>query len=134
MGAAGGRRRSEIFEHVKRFSASATMLPHRRSAWRATRCLGPAVLAGSRQKGHSALDSKGLAHRRPRRPPPVLVSTPLRRFVGIAIGIVTLTLPATLSAEGTAQGSTYVPSAHDLARVSGSGSYLAARHAGTQRD
>ena len=46
-------------------------------------------------------------------------------------------LPASLAAQGAAQDtqvSTYMPSAHELSRHDGSGSYLAARHAGTQRD
>jgi tetratricopeptide (TPR) repeat protein len=50
------------------------------------------------------------------------------------LGAATLLLPATLSAEGTTKSSSSVPSAHELARMSASGSYLAARHAGTERD
>jgi tetratricopeptide (TPR) repeat protein len=60
--------------------------------------------------------------------------TLLRRFAGVIFGIVTLTLPATLSAQGTTQIPTHVPSAQELSRLSASGSYLAARHAGVQRD
>jgi tetratricopeptide (TPR) repeat protein len=63
----------------------------------------------------------------------VTVSTPFRRIAGIALGIAALTLPATLSAQAAAQNPS-IPSAHELARISASGSYLAARHAGTQRD
>ena len=62
------------------------------------------------------------------------VPTPFRRLAGVVLGTVILTLPATLSAEGNSQFSTYVPSAHELSRMSASGSYLAARHAGVQRD
>ena len=63
------------------------------------------------------------------------VSIPVRRIAGVAFGIVALTLPATLSAQGTTQtASTGMPSAQELARISTSGSYLAARHAGVQRD
>ena len=68
----------------------------------------------------------------------MIVSTSFRRFAGALLGAVMLLLPATLSAESAAQDNakvaTYVPSAHELARLSASGSYLAARHAGTQRD
>ena len=68
----------------------------------------------------------------------MIVSTSFRRVAGAMLGAVTLLLPATLSAQSAAQDSpkisTYVPSAHELARLSASGSYLAARHAGTQRD
>ena len=64
------------------------------------------------------------------------VSKPFRRLVGVALGIVSLTLPATLAAQDRKPPPlpAQVPSAHELARVSPSGSYLAARHAGTQRD
>jgi len=64
----------------------------------------------------------------------VTVSISLRRLAGVVLGAATLLLPATLSAEGTTKSSTYAPSAHELARMSASGSYLAARHAGTERD
>ena len=64
----------------------------------------------------------------------MIVPTLLRRLVGVVLGIVTLTLPATLSAQGTSQIPNHVPSAQELSRISASGSYLAARHAGTQRD
>jgi tetratricopeptide (TPR) repeat protein len=64
----------------------------------------------------------------------LIVSTPFRRIAAVALGIVTLTLPVTLAAEGTTQLPDPVPSAHELARISASGSYLAARHAGSQRD
>jgi len=52
------------------------------------------------------------------------------------LGAAALLVPATLSASAreVAQDPTYVPSPHELARMSTSGSYLAARHAGTQRD
>ena len=62
------------------------------------------------------------------------VSTPIRRLAGVVLGAVILTLPATLSAQGTSQLPTRAPSGRDLARISASGSYLAARHASTQRD
>ena len=67
----------------------------------------------------------------------MIVSTGFRRLAGVVIGAATLILPTALAAEGSAsdsQISTYMPSAHELARISTSGSYLAARHAGTQRD
>ena len=66
------------------------------------------------------------------------VSKKIRRLAGVLLGAAALCLPATLSAQGTSQnpppGRTFVPSANELARLSMSGSYLAARHAGTQRD
>ena len=68
----------------------------------------------------------------------MIVPTFFRRLTGVVLGAAALLLPAALAAQGAAadspQVSTYVPSAHELARLSGSGSYLAARHAGTQRD
>jgi tetratricopeptide (TPR) repeat protein len=64
----------------------------------------------------------------------VIVSTPFRRLAGVALGAVTLILPATLAAQGTSQIPRSLPSAHELARVSTSGAYLAARHASVQRD
>ena len=67
----------------------------------------------------------------------MIVPTPFRRLTGVALGAAMLLLPASLSAQGAAQDaqiSTYLPSAQELARLTASGSYLAARHAGTQRD
>ncbi len=66
------------------------------------------------------------------------LSKKIRRLAGVLLGAAALCLPATLSAQGTSQNppqsQTFVPSANELARLSMSGSYLAARHAGTQRD
>ena len=66
------------------------------------------------------------------------VSKKIRRLAGVLLGAAALCLPATLSAQGTSQNppqsQSFVPSANELARLSMSGSYLAARHAGTQRD
>ena len=68
----------------------------------------------------------------------MIVPTPFRRLTGVVLGAATLLLPASLAAQGAApdnaQISTYLPSAHELSRLSTSGSYLAARHAGTNRD
>ena len=68
----------------------------------------------------------------------MIVPTSFRRLTGVVIGAAMLLLPTALSAQGAAadnaQVSTYLPSAHELSRLSGSGSYLAARHAGNQRD
>src|SRR3954469_952596 len=81
---------------------------------------------------------EGQAYRRPWRQPLVIVPTPFRRLIGVVLGAATLLLPASLAAQGAApdnaQISTYLPSAHELSRLSTSGSYLAARHAGTNRD
>jgi tetratricopeptide (TPR) repeat protein len=68
----------------------------------------------------------------------VNLSKKFRRLAGVLLGAAALCLPATLSAQGTSQNppqsQSFVPSANELARLSMSGSYLAARHAGTQRD
>ncbi len=68
----------------------------------------------------------------------MIVSKKFRHLAGVVLGAAALCLPATLSAQGTSQNppqsQTFVPSAHELSRLSMSGSYLAARHAGTQRD
>jgi tetratricopeptide (TPR) repeat protein len=68
----------------------------------------------------------------------VTVSKKIRHLAGVLLGAAALCLPATLSAQGTSQnppqGQTFLPSANELSRLSMSGSYLAARHAGTQRD
>src|SRR4051812_5424480 len=81
---------------------------------------------------------EGLAHRRPWRHSHVIVSKKLRHLAGVMLGAAALCLPATLSAQGTSQNppqaQTFVPSTNELSRLSMSGSYLAARHAGTQRD
>jgi tetratricopeptide (TPR) repeat protein len=59
-------------------------------------------------------------------------------LAGVALGAAVLTLPASLAAQSAPKGSQTarapLPSTHELARVSPSGSYLAARHAGVQRD
>jgi tetratricopeptide (TPR) repeat protein len=68
----------------------------------------------------------------------VIVSTTFRRFAGLFFGAVAVWLPASTSAQATSQnppqGQVFVPSSNELSRLSASGSYLAARHAGTQRD
>jgi len=68
----------------------------------------------------------------------VNLSKKIRRLAGVLLGAAALCLPATLSAQGTSQNppqsQSFVPSSNELARLSMSGSYLAARHAGTQRD
>ena len=68
----------------------------------------------------------------------MIVSKKIRHLAGVLLGAAALCLPATLSAQGTSQNppqsQTFVPSANELSRLSMSGSYLAARHAGTQRD
>ena len=67
----------------------------------------------------------------------MIVSNSFRRLAGVVLGAATLILPAGLAAQGAAQDTqiaTYTPSASELSRISASGSYLAARHAGTQRD
>jgi tetratricopeptide (TPR) repeat protein len=65
----------------------------------------------------------------------VIVSTPFRRLAGVALGFAMLSAPAMVLAETTTQPPvSSVPSAGELARISSSGSYLAARHAGVQRD
>ena len=60
------------------------------------------------------------------------------RLVGAVFGAALLLAPGNLAAQGNAQNNKQVtrhlPSANELARVSTSGSYLAARHAGVQRD
>ena len=67
----------------------------------------------------------------------MIVPTPFRRLTGVVLGAAMLLLPASLAAQGAANDNAEVstiPSAHELSRMSASGSYLAARHAGTQRD
>ena len=67
----------------------------------------------------------------------MIASTLFRRFAGVALGTVTLMLPVSLAAQSRSQGpvqNSQLPSPQELARVSPSGSYLAARHAGVQRD
>ena len=68
----------------------------------------------------------------------MIVPTRFRRLAGVVLGAATLLLPASLAAQGAAsdnaQISTHIPTPQELARMTSSGSYLAARHAGTQRD
>jgi tetratricopeptide (TPR) repeat protein len=67
----------------------------------------------------------------------VTVPTLFRRLAGPSLGAVLLILPSTVVAQGTAQPPIQappVPTPQQLARTSASGSYLAARHAGVQRD
>ena len=68
------------------------------------------------------------------------VSALSRRIAGVFVGAVILMLPGTLAAQAPPQPSTQVasrpvmPSMRELARISPTGNYLAARHAGAQRD
>ncbi len=67
----------------------------------------------------------------------MIVPTPFRRLAGVVLGAAALLSSAALSAQAASsenQVSTHVPSAQELSRLTTSGSYLAARHAGTQRD
>jgi tetratricopeptide (TPR) repeat protein len=124
---------------VKRFSGRRPRCCHTarlfvgRAAWRPG-----AVLAGSGQKGHSAPDSKaGVLTPAHGDQPIVTASTLFRRVVGVALCIAALTLPATVAAQKnprTPQKHSPPPPANELARVSKSGNYLAARHANVQRD
>ena len=60
----------------------------------------------------------------------MIVSTPFRRLAGVALGFAMLSAPAMVLAETTTHPPvSSVPSANELARISSSGSYLAARHA-----
>jgi tetratricopeptide (TPR) repeat protein len=67
---------------------------------------------------------------------PVISPKLTRRFAAAAIGALVLALPSTLFAQKTRRTPTQsdLPPASDLARVSPSGNYLAARHASVQRD
>ncbi len=60
------------------------------------------------------------------------VSMPFRRTAGIALAITVLSLPGALAAQSPVRPEQ--PTRQELARVSPSGNYLAARHASTQRD
>ena len=67
----------------------------------------------------------------------MIVPISFRCLAGVVLGAATLLLPAGLFAQGAApdaQISTHTPTVQELSRLSASGSYLAARHAGTQRD
>ena len=67
------------------------------------------------------------------------VSTLSRRCAGVVIGAVILMLPGTLTAQTPPQTQAQIstrpntPSMRQLARISPTGNYLAARHAGAQR-
>ncbi len=68
---------------------------------------------------------------------PVIVSKLNRRLAGIAFGAIAFVLPGALAAQGNTQGSSPrspAPTQQELGRLTPSGSYLAARHAGVQRD
>src|SRR5205823_6415098 len=64
---------------------------------------------------------------------PVILFIPPRRAAVFALAAV-VALPATLCAQATTQTTAPAPSQQELARVSSAGNYLAARHAGTERD
>jgi tetratricopeptide (TPR) repeat protein len=95
-----------------------------------------AVLADRGQKGHSASDSKQW-RRTATLGDIVTVSALSRRIAGVVFGAVTLMLPGALAAQTSATVSTTSPrplSLRELTRISPTGNYLAARHAGAQRD
>jgi tetratricopeptide (TPR) repeat protein len=111
------------------------MLPHDFIQRAATRLHFVAILAGGAQKGHSAPDSEvGVPLPIHGGPQTVNASTLLRRLAGAATVAIAVALPATLVAQGSPQTGSQLPTPQELARVSSSGSYLAARHAGVQRD
>jgi tetratricopeptide (TPR) repeat protein len=68
----------------------------------------------------------------------VTVLTPFRSLAGAVLGtvVLTLTVPVTAFAQNQSKLRDIppLPSAHEIARTSVSGAYLAARHAGVQRD
>jgi len=64
----------------------------------------------------------------------VILLKPCRRFAGVVISAVTLLAPCALAAQTPAPAKNQVPSLRELARISPTGNYLAARHAGAQRD
>lgn len=67
----------------------------------------------------------------------MIVTFPFRRLAGVVLGGIILVMPTALAAQRAPKGPAQpvqLPSPHELARVSPSGSYLAARHAGVQRD
>jgi hypothetical protein len=68
----------------------------------------------------------GREPRRQMETPAVTVSILPRRLVGVALATFIMTLPAALAAQS--------PTPQELSRISASGSYLAARHASSQRD
>src|SRR5471032_523122 len=61
-----------------------------------------------------------------------------RRFAGVVVGAVIVMLPGALAAQTQSQSQTtarpVTPSMRELTRISPTGNYLAARHAGAQRD
>jgi tetratricopeptide (TPR) repeat protein len=79
------------------------------------------------QKGSAALPAHGDQRT-------VTVSTLCRRLAGAVIGAVALILPDALAAQTPPQTRSLIPSMRELIRISPSGNYLAARHAGAQRD
>ena len=98
------------------------------------------MVAGNGQKGHSPPDSKAGAPSPAHGDQPiVIVSIPVRRATGVALCFAALLLAAPVDAQQRtkSRGPAQIappPSANELARVSISGNYLAARHAGVQRD
>ncbi|HTS42370.1 MAG TPA: tetratricopeptide repeat protein [Xanthobacteraceae bacterium] len=64
----------------------------------------------------------------------MILLKPCRRFAGVVISALTLLAPCALAAQTPAPAKSQVPSLRELARISPTGNYLAARHAGAQRD
>ena len=63
----------------------------------------------------------------------MILLIPPRRAAVIALAAI-IALPATLCAQATTPTAAQTPSQQELSRVSPAGNYLAARHAGTERD
>src|SRR5437763_2970984 len=93
------------------------------------------ILAAGTQTRHCASKSGATLRATPRHGDNSLVIPfiPPRRAAVFALAAV-VALPATLCAQATTQTTAPVPSQQELARVSSAGNYLAARHAGTERD
>ena len=62
------------------------------------------------------------------------VSILCRRLAGVVVGAVAIMLSGALAAQAPTQARPLIPSLRELARISPTGNYLAARHAGLQRD
>ena len=94
-----------------------------------------AILADRAQKGHSGIDSKwwcrGASQGDQRT---VTIPNICHRLAGVFVGAAMLILPGALAAQTSSQSRPIILSMRELARISPTGNYLAARHAGAQRD
>src|SRR4029077_18746808 len=119
------RRRKRRLSHCRRGCAGAPRAEFRVAGFVRERRYRPCILAGTGQKVHSRIGRHSAAYSQTLKGDRVTHSL-LSRHVAIAGAVVILGLPSALAAQP--------PTPQEMMHATSAGRYLAARHAGTERD